>query len=104
MLMSVVLLAKHARWTMPNKATGQLHASLFACGIVDKVLRAGLPHPQTPTGFIPDQYRMREARAGDVGRALPADAGNALQDALGSSVQQRTELRSAFSGRNCTRI
>ncbi len=37
MLMAVVLLAKHARWTMPNKATGQLHASPFAAGIIEKV-------------------------------------------------------------------
>ena len=60
MLLIIVILAKHARLTMPKDATAHLHAALFASGILEAVVSTALPHPTQRLGFALDKYRMRE--------------------------------------------
>eukprot|EP00928_Gymnodinium_smaydae_P013443 TRINITY_DN14900_c0_g2_i2.p1 TRINITY_DN14900_c0_g2~~TRINITY_DN14900_c0_g2_i2.p1 ORF type:complete len:3483 (-),score=804.97 TRINITY_DN14900_c0_g2_i2:72-9770(-) len=60
MLLTIVILAKHARLTMPRDMSAHLSASLFASGVVEAVLGSGLPHPCERLRYAPDRYRLRE--------------------------------------------
>eukprot|EP00929_Paragymnodinium_shiwhaense_P031007 TRINITY_DN17469_c0_g2_i1.p1 TRINITY_DN17469_c0_g2~~TRINITY_DN17469_c0_g2_i1.p1 ORF type:complete len:3828 (-),score=1166.38 TRINITY_DN17469_c0_g2_i1:164-11647(-) len=60
MLLTVVVLAKHARLTTPKSTTSHLSAALFASAIIEAVLFSSLPHPSQRTLFSIDKYRMRE--------------------------------------------
>lgn len=60
MLLTVPILAKHARLTMPGHVTAHLHGALFASSILEAVVTSALPHPSHRVLFTPTKYRMRE--------------------------------------------
>jgi len=64
MLLSVVVLAKHARLTTPKDSTAHLHAALFASSILEAILTNSLPHPSHRILFSLDKYRLREIFCG----------------------------------------
>lgn len=60
MLLSVIILAKHARLTMPKDNAAHLHSALFASAILEAILTSSLPHPSHRKSFSLDKYRLRE--------------------------------------------
>eukprot|EP00931_Biecheleriopsis_adriatica_P060541 TRINITY_DN36370_c0_g1_i1.p1 TRINITY_DN36370_c0_g1~~TRINITY_DN36370_c0_g1_i1.p1 ORF type:complete len:3594 (+),score=919.56 TRINITY_DN36370_c0_g1_i1:56-10837(+) len=60
MLLTVVILAKHARLTRPKDATVHLNAALFSSSIVEAILTTALPNPPRRSLFAPSRYRLRE--------------------------------------------
>jgi hypothetical protein len=60
MMLTVVVLSKQSRLTVPGHATAHLHSALFASGIIESVLGAALPHPSHRILFALNKYRMRE--------------------------------------------
>jgi hypothetical protein len=76
MLLTVVVLAKHARLTTPKDATAHLHAALFASAILESILTSSLPHPSHRISFSLDKYRLREIFCGlrETRLVLPPNA------------------------------
>lgn len=60
MLLSVVLLAKHAQLTKPKDTSAHLNAALLASHIVEAVLMTAMPNPSSRELFAPCRHRLRE--------------------------------------------
>lgn len=60
LLLSVVLLAKHARLTKPKDMMAHLNATLFASNILEAILTTALPNPPRRDEFVPNKHRLRE--------------------------------------------
>jgi len=58
LLLSVVLLAKHARLTRPKDMMAHLNAALFASNIIEAILTTSLPNPSRREQFA--RFRLRE--------------------------------------------
>eukprot|EP00930_Biecheleria_cincta_P076561 TRINITY_DN6376_c0_g4_i1.p1 TRINITY_DN6376_c0_g4~~TRINITY_DN6376_c0_g4_i1.p1 ORF type:complete len:3084 (-),score=609.55 TRINITY_DN6376_c0_g4_i1:253-8580(-) len=76
MLLTIVLLAKHAQLTKPKDTNAHLHAALLASHIVEAVLMTAMPNPSSRELFAPCRHRLREIFFGmrETGMLLPPNS------------------------------
>ncbi|CAE7214873.1 obg [Symbiodinium natans] len=60
LLLTVVILSKHARLTKPKDVTSHLNAALFASNIIEAILTTALPNPPRRDQFALGRHRLRE--------------------------------------------
>ncbi|CAE7632541.1 Mpped1 [Symbiodinium pilosum] len=60
LLLTVVILSKHARLTKPKDVMAHLNAALFASNIVEAILTTALPNPPRRDQFALGRHRLRE--------------------------------------------
>jgi len=76
LLLTVVLLAKHARLTKPKDMMAHLNATLFASSILEAILTNALPNPPRREQYAPNKHRLREIFFGlrETRMILPASS------------------------------
>jgi len=60
LLLTVVVLSKHARLTKPKDVTAHLNAALFASNIIEAILTTALPNPPRRDQYALGRHRLRE--------------------------------------------